>query len=203
MSKRKQICLCMLCGLVIAISASVTEFEANCAAIRDNVFRLHIIANSDSEADQNIKLEVRNAVLAMTKEMYEDCKTKEDAKYVTVQNLKALESAANTVLKQAGFMYTAHARIGTVNFNTREYEQFTLPAGAYEAFEIVLGAGEGKNWWCVMYPKVCLSVCGTDAFDTALDNDQNEIVTEKNKYKVAFRFMEIFDDIKRFIKKYI
>lgn len=203
MSKLKQIHISLLCGIVIALCTSAAAFQADCAAIRENTFRLHIIANSDSEVDQNIKLKVRDAVLAVTEEVYAGCENQEEAKAATVQHLQHFEAVANAVLKEAGFDYTARARIGTVNFNTREYEQFTLPAGEYEALEILLGSGEGKNWWCVMYPKVCLSACTDQDFNTVLDEKQEEMVTEQDRYRVAFRFVEIFDEIKRFFKKYI
>ncbi len=203
MSKYKHIHIALLCGLVIAICASAAGFQADCAAIRENTFRLHIIANSDEQADQNVKLKVRDAVLALTEEVYAGCENQEQAKAATVQNLQKFEAAANTVLQKEGFPYTAKARIGMVDFDTREYEEFTLPAGEYEALEILLGSGEGKNWWCVMFPKICFSTCGEQDFDTVLDEKQQEIVTEKDRYRVAFRIVEIFDEIKQFFKKYI
>ncbi len=203
MFKLKNIYISLLCGLVIAITASVAGFQADCAEIRENIFRLHIIANSNNEKDQNIKLSVRDAVLGLTEDMYANCKSYEEAKHITVQNLSELETVANAVLQDAGFNYKATAMIGTVNFNTREYENFTLPAGEYETLEIILGEGRGKNWWCVMYPSVCLSVCGEENFNSVLNKQQNDIVNGKEKYKIAFRFIEIFGDIKRFFKKYL
>lgn len=203
MFKLKNIYISLLCGLVIAITSSVAGFQANCAEIRENTFRLHIIANSDNEMDQNIKLAVRDAVLRLTEDIYANCKSYEEAKHITVQNLSKLETVANNVLQDAGFNYKATAMIGTVTFDTREYENFTLPAGEYEALEIILGEGKGRNWWCVMYPSVCLSVCGEENFNSVLNKQQNDIVNGKEKYKIAFRFIEIFGDIKRFLKKYI
>ncbi|MBQ7288408.1 MAG: stage II sporulation protein R [Clostridia bacterium] len=202
MSSYKHICISAVCGLLVALCVAVAGFQADCTAIRENTFRLHIIANSDSADDQNIKLAVRDAIQVLAEDLYEKCENQEQAKKQTVLNLKNFETKANEVLQAAGFAYTATAMVGTVSFNTREYEDFTLPAGEYEALEIVLGAGQGKNWWCVMYPKVCFSTCSED-FDSVLEERQQEIVTDRKKYRVAFRMVEIFDDVKRFFKKYL
>ncbi len=203
MSKFKQLKISVLCGLVIAVLVSITAFQADCAKIREKTFRLHIIANSNSEADQNIKLAVRDEILKLTETIYADCKDNEQAKQATIENLKLFKITADNALSKAGFNYKSQAMVGVVNFNTREYEDFALPAGEYEALKIVLGDGEGENWWCVMYPKVCVSLCGFDEYESVLNDRQNNIINKKKEYKIAFRFVEVFSDLKRFVKKYL
>lgn len=203
MSKLKQIKISVLCGLIVAIFVSLSAFQADCTKIREKTFRLHIIANSNSKLDQEIKLVVRDEILNLTKQMYANCENDEQAKAVTVENLKQIKALANKTLSEAGFNYTAEVMVGTVLFNTREYENFTLPAGEYEALKIILGEGKGENWWCVMYPKVCISMCGGSEYEEVLDEKQNKIINNKKEYKIAFRFIEAFNDVKKFIKKYL
>lgn len=202
MSTVKRINIILLCSLVIAVSVSVVSFAEDCDAVRDSTFRLHIVANSDSEEDQSVKLKVRDEILLLAEKLYDGCENEEDAKKITAQNLQAFCDAANKVLKENGFSYTAVAMLGTVDFDTREYEDFTLPAGKYEALKIILGEGKGHNWWCILYPKVCVSLC-SGGFKDELNERQNKMITSKKKYKIAFRSVEIYEEIKKFAKKYL
>ncbi len=125
--------------------------------------RLHIMANSDSDTDQQVKMEVRDAVLLATAQGIEQCENEADAEEYISENLEIIEATANAVLEEKGANYTAHAQIGTYHFPDRTYGDVTYPEGDYRAVRIVLGEGEGHNWWCVMFPPLCISeITGED-----------------------------------------
>ena len=125
-------------------------------ALHDSLLRLHVVGASDSGADQNVKLQVRDAVLASLEEGLQDL-TDVDAAVEYVEGmLPKLEAAANRVLAAAGFEDTVAVSVTEEAFPTREYDTFTLPAGVYRALRVVIGEGEGKNWWCVVFPRLCM-----------------------------------------------
>lgn len=119
--------------------------------------RLHIMANSNSEQDQQIKLCVRDAVLEATSEGIKECDNATEARAYIENNLEIIETTANTALAQGGFDYEAHAQLGTFHFPEKKYQDVTYPEGEYEALRIALGEGEGENWWCVMFPPMCIT----------------------------------------------
>ena len=119
-------------------------------------FRLHVIANSDGAADQSVKLLVRDAILQYTAEEAASCRDKEQAERYMRAHLSELEACANQVLKEQGFAYTATAYLGRYEFPDKTYGDVTYPAGQYDALRLVLGEGEGQNWWCVMFPPLCI-----------------------------------------------
>ena len=119
--------------------------------------RLHIVANSDSDADQRIKMEVRDAVLLATQEGIETCATEAQAEEYVRSNIEIIVATANEVLEENGTDYRATATVGTSHFPERTYQDVTYPEGDYRALRIVLGEGEGHNWWCVMFPPLCAS----------------------------------------------
>lgn len=149
--------LSILCGLVIAVVLSVTSFGASCGNIRNEVLRMHVIANSDSEEDQAVKRKVRDAVLAAGKDLFDGSVTAAEAETVLDSEKQTLQQAAETVLRENGFSYGVRVEIGKDFFNTRTYDgKVTLPAGEYEAVRVILGEGKGQNWWCVMFPPLCI-----------------------------------------------
>ena len=118
--------------------------------------RLHVIANSNDEADQAVKLRVRDAVLREAEQWYGDAEDFDTAVTVLCTHLESLEAAANSVLKAENLPYCAKAEICEMYFPTRTYESFKLPAGRYRTLRISLGRAEGKNWWCVVFPALCM-----------------------------------------------
>lgn len=162
--------------------------------ISNKVFRLHIIANSDSDEDQNLKLKVRDKVLLISNEIYEDCNSTLSAINVTNNNIDYIRNTSQRVIAYYGYDYPVKAYVSKEYFNTREYDGFTLPAGIYNCLKIVIGEGKGKNWWCVMFPQVCLSGC-TDDFDNYLTEDEKKMLTSGG-YKVKFKIVEIYERIK-------
>ena len=161
--------------------------------LTDDLLRLHILADSDSERDQEIKLLVRDALLEKSGEIFGGCKTREDILLAASENLELAEKTANNVLREQGADYTAHCEIADMYFDKRVYGDITVPSGEYTALRVTLGSGEGHNWWCVMYPMLCLPCFSDD--EAKLPEDEEDILTEPEKYEVRLYIAE-------FIKKY-
>lgn len=150
-----------LIGLVITLGvSSVTGFMQDCAELRQEVLRIHILADSDQEADQTVKLQVRDAVLEAINQDFSGDGTLEGTIACLEGEMDRIEETANEVLAEAGMPYQAKAELTEMYFTTREYERdgstFSMPAGRYQALRITLGSGEGHNWWCVAYPPMCI-----------------------------------------------
>ena len=177
---KRKIHLSICFGLVCAVMLSMSHFSAACDDLRQNVLRLHIIANSDSEADQELKLKIRDAILSETGSLFANSQSLEEANLRTEQHLKNFEATAT---------------IGERFFETRHYENFTLPAGNYRSLIINLGESKGKNWWCVIYPTVCLPAASGDLRDT-VNNKSAHIAEHSERYIIRFKIVEIFEKIK-------
>lgn len=148
----------LLLTLAISIAFATISAAKDLKEIEKNVLRLHITANSDSAADQELKLKVRDEVLKATSDIFEKAENADDAAALAESNINLITETANKVIAESGFDYGASAAVATVYFPTKEYEgNIKLPAGEYRALRIALGSGKGKNWWCVMFPPVCLS----------------------------------------------
>ena len=153
--------LAALIVLVITLGvSSVTGFMQDCAELRQGVLRIHILADSDQEADQAVKLQVRDAVLEAINQDFSGDGTLEGTIACLEGEMDRIEETANEVLAGAGMPYQAKAELTEMYFTTREYERdgstFSMPAGRYQALRITLGSGEGHNWWCVAYPPMCI-----------------------------------------------
>lgn len=197
MKKRTIIEISLAFALVAAVTASMMNFGTGCEKVRDEVVRLHILANSDSEADQAVKLLVRNALLESGNELFSGEVTKENAAKCLALNTEKLEETARAVLRKNGFDYDVDIRLVNEYFSTRSYESFTLPAGRYTAVKVLLGSGSGHNWWCVMFPPLCLPAASekTDV-DVLLDSDSAKIIKSGTKYDVRFKIVEAFESLK-------
>lgn len=144
-------------GLMLAlILNSFTSFSAACAAVRADTLRLHILANSDTAADQSLKLAVRDAILAQAGDLFAGDTTKAQAMAAARGALPALQRIAESTLRARGCTDTVTVKLENLYFSTRAYDGFTLPAGRYDAVRVEIGAHAGKNWFCVLYPPLCL-----------------------------------------------
>ena len=170
--------------------------------IYDTVVRLHVLANSDSKADQALKLTVRDAVLAATAPLVENCTTRAEAIETLNTHLADLEAEAEAVIAAEGYDYPVTVLLGEEEYPTRTYESCAFPAGTYVSLRVLIGEGEGQNWWCCLFPPLCLSAAtakedNEDAFvQVGLTKDQYGIITEtgKTKYKVRFKILEVIED---------
>ncbi len=187
------------CALVLAIAMSLVNFDASCEGIRENVLRLHIKANSDSLEDQELKLKVRDAVLTVSEQIFADCTSEAEACYKATESIGLLNEVAQDEVIRNGYDYPVTVSVGNAWFETRHYETFTLPAGTYEAVRINIGEAKGKNWWCVMFPALCIPSAGENMGE--MNEKEQEIVTEPDRYVVRFKMVEIFETVKNRIGK--
>lgn len=197
MKKYQMIEIAVAIGLVISVLFSVIGFSADCNEVRNNVIRLHILANSDAEEDQRVKLLVRDALLSCGSELFSGIVNISNAEEYLEKEKELLVQKANKVLSENGFDYKAEIYLTNEYFNTREYESFTLPAGEYLALKVILGNGNGHNWWCVMFPPLCLPAATkrNDA-EIILGKNGSEIISSPTKYKMKFKIIEIIEEIK-------
>ncbi len=188
----------LLCGLVCAVFLSFSGFNTACDDLRHNVLRLHIIANSDSNADQTLKLKIRDRILSTSGELFADTDNIEDAVLKTEKALEEIEKTANEVIAENGFNYKCKVSVKNRYFETREYDTFTLPAGTYKALVLDVGKAEGKNWWCVIFPEICLPASSNNAsLSDTVSEGSAEIAENKPKYEVRFKIVEIYEDLKK------
>ena len=196
---KKRLELSVICALICAMFVSFAHFDAACEDMRSNVLRLHIIANSDSKADQDLKLKVRDAILECSSDLFSGNTDLISATKTAHASIPYFNEIANNVIKENGFSYEASAEIGESYFETREYEDFTLPAGDYESLIIKLGNDKGKNWWCVVFPAVCIPTADGKLSDT-IGETATKIAENPKKYVMKFKFIEIYEDLKKILK---
>ena len=165
--------------------------------IRSETLRLHIIANSDSDADQELKLKVRDAVLEATGELFAEVSGKTEAVAAAKFSANDIKAIAEDVIISEGFDYPVQVEVTEIWFETRNYDDFTLPAGDYDAVRIIIGEGEGKNWWCVMYPALCLP----GAEEAIEKYEENSSFVYGNGYEIRFRIIEWIEEIKQLLSK--
>ena len=182
-------------ALVAACVLSVTGFYGACEDIRREVFRLHILANSDSEADQQLKLTVRDALLTYTEKLFRDCRNKQESMRAAEEHIEDIRSYAQAVIRQAGYDYPVQAYVTNMSFTTRVYEDVTLPAGRYDALRIVIGSGQGHNWWCVLYPALCLPSVRKEALAEVVSSGEEAIMTGQESYQVKFLLVEWWENL--------
>ena len=188
----KSLCI----AFVLTVIYSVIPFQAECEQISNEVFRLHILANSDSEEDQSLKLRVRDSLLKCTDRLFSKAENSDEAERIARDNLESLRIVAQREVYANGYDYKVKAEVVNMYFNTRYYERYTMPAGMYDALRITIGSGEGHNWWCVMYPSICISsAVETDKrVEDTFSQNQQEIV-KGNEFKYKFKVVEIFERI--------
>lgn len=181
-----------LCALlvVVTITPTITMSES----ISQKVFRLHILANSDSDEDQQLKLRVRDKILQESEKMFSSCNSVDEAINISRESIDKLKNISRQVIAYYNYDYDVRAYVTKEYFETREYDNFTLPAGIYDCLKIEIGQGKGHNWWCVMYPSVCISGC-TDDFDSTLTEDEKRLI-ESDNYVIKFKVVEIYEKIK-------
>ena len=183
--------LCLLAGLMLAVAYAgwLAPFARTAAAVRAGTLRLHVQANSDSAADQALKLQVRDAVLEAAGELFGAAGSREEAERMAAAALPELRRAAEEAVAAAGETCPVTVRLTEQYFPTTRYEGFTLPAGAYRAVRVELGAHAGRNWWCVLYPGLCLPA-GTAPAEYG---DEAEQALVFGQYEVRFALVELWE----------
>ena len=153
--------------ILITTIISTAAFSTRCDEVRTNVLRLHILANSDSEADQALKLIIRDKLLTEGADVFDGSVTADNAADKIAEASERLKAVAEQTAKENGFDYEVKIEVTEEYFDTRSYENVTLPAGRYKAVKVIIGEGAGKNWWCVMFPPLCLPA--------AEENDERDV----------------------------
>lgn len=182
-------------GLILAVACgSFGEFREKVEALHSDVLRLHILADSDAPEDQALKLKVRDALLERSGELFDGCSSSEEVKARAEAEEDAIRGIAQEVLRENGCTDPVTVELVQMQFDAREYDSFTMPSGRYDALRIVIGSGQGHNWWCVMYPPLCLPAVSADA---CFDEDTAEILTHPEEFEVRFKCVEIYDAVKQ------
>ncbi|MBR5246390.1 MAG: stage II sporulation protein R [Clostridia bacterium] len=181
---------------------SFIGFSQQCDDIRNKVLRMHVIANSDENYDQKLKLKVRDAVLNEGGELFDGSLTADDAEEKIKPNIKRLEDVAIDTVRREGYDYDVRIYVVDEFFKTRVYENsVTLPAGEYTAIKVVIGEGKGENWWCVMFPPMCLpSASENTQINDVLNEEEIEIVSDYKRYTFKFKFLEIYKELTKKFK---
>ena len=174
--------------------------SASASALAGQVLRLHVVANSDTQEDQVLKLQVRDAVLEQADLLLEDVTDRGEAEAVLSQQLQALAEAGAAVVAGAGYDYPVTVSLEDCWFPTKVYDGFSLPAGTYRALRIVIGEGGGQNWWCVVFPPLCLASVTEEVASTAaqagLSEDQVSLITGRDGgYVLKFKLIEWWDSL--------
>ncbi len=178
-------------ALVICLTLSVCQLHGTCESVRENVVRLHILANSDSAEDQALKLKVRDAILESSADWQEIAATPEEALALAEKRLPELQAVAEQTVAAEGYDYPVKAEVCRMYFTTRQYDTVTLPAGQYDAVRVAIGEAEGQNWWCVMYPPLCVGAATDRKKATSLWSDnQKKLVQDGDRYVVKFKVVE-------------
>lgn len=195
----KFVCLCLALYLFFWCGTLYADRKA----LNENLIRLHVIANSDSEEDQQLKLQVRDAVVEKLRESVQDLPSVEDAKAYLQEHLPELEDFVNQVIRELGSTDRAVVTLSRESYDTREYDTFSLPAGYYESLRIVIGEGEGENWWCVVFPSLCLPATSEDFTDTAVGAGFSEDLTQslqQEDFEIRFFLLDCWGRIENFFR---
>ena len=195
MYKRILIATFTIIGLYVLLGFLPIHSEA---AIYDNVLRLHVLANSDSSEDQALKLEVRDRILEETATLFKNCKSKDEAREAVESNLDKIREIAEQTVREAGYDYDVSVSLGEEEYPTKNYEECCFPAGEYLSLRVMIGEAEGENWWCVLFPPLCLDAAGEsrEVFaEVGLTDEQYSFITETDnpKYKVRFKLLEVIE----------
>ncbi len=197
MKLSQKIRLSIVIGIILSMVLSIVGFASDCEDIRQSVLRLHVIAASDTDADQALKLKVRDAVLTAGADIFDGSVNVDNAVEKLTPRLHELESAAEKTVRENGCNYDVDVTLSREFFNTRTYEDITLPAGKYLAVRVVIDEGQGQNWWCVMFPSLCLSAARVHTdIDDVLDEKGVRIVEKNPRYEPRFKIIELIEKLK-------
>ena len=189
----RAVALIFICNLLLATAIDSAVFAKGCEQLYDGVLRLHILANSDKEEDQALKLKVRDRVLQTAHELGlgHGCDSMEEILQQAEEMLPQLVEAAQNEVYQNGSNQQVRACVTTMYFDTREYESFTMPAGEYRTVRFTLGSGQGHNWWCVLFPQMCLPVAFEEPVEADFSPAQLRVLNASPKYEPRFALLEL------------
>lgn len=191
---KNSLILLFLLFLYVSISA-ISYVSAVSTNISEGVFRLHVIANSDSEEDQNLKYKVRDNLIEYMNTICKDSNSKEEAINIANSHLDEFQQIAEETIKENGYSYSVSVEIGNFSFPTKDYGDVSLPAGYYDALRVKIGNAEGQNWWCVMFPPLCFVNVSSgivpdeskELLKEELDDEEYSIITNEDSSEIQFK----------------
>ena len=196
---------------IVYILLSVFSYSnAVSVGISENVFRLHVIANSDSAEDQNLKYLVRDELIKYMNSICENISSKEDAIKIAEEHKNEFYNIAKQVINDNGFNYDVNIDIGNFSFPTKTYGDISLPSGFYDALKVEIGSSKGQNWWCVMFPSLCFvdiseGIVPEESKQNLQDNMEEEnynlISSDTFEFKLKFKLVELFENAKIIMAK--
>lgn len=201
--KKKIVCAVIALGIGFVVTGGVvrgkalgTKLEETQEGLAEEVFRFHVLANSDSDADQELKIVVRDGVISYMKANLPEDADKEETVRWAKGHITELEQAAEQIVQKEGFSYSVKAKVENVSFPEKRYGDITFPAGEYEALRILIGEAKGHNWWCVLYPNLCFvdSIHAVvpeeekEELEEVLTEEEYEMVTMGTKFKIKWFF---------------
>lgn len=197
---KRLVALALVAGVVYMCSVISDKKQ-----LEEQVLRLHVVAASDSEADQAVKLKVKDAVIASVEEAMDQAEDKEEAEVSINAMLVQLEAVANAVLDAEGVSDRATVTLAQEEFPIREYDTFTLPAGVYDSLRVTIGSGEGHNWWCVVFPSLCVPAATEEVEDVAagagFSDTLSGAITGQERYEVRFLLLDWLGRVENFLHK--
>ena len=191
--------IALLLGVAVCLLSGAKALHTQ-DELADKVVRLHVLANSDSEEDQALKLQVRDAVLDRAEALLAQTVSREEAEGKLRGQLLEFERLAEAVVRDSGYDYEVTAELADTEFPTREYEGFTLPAGEYLALRILIGEAAGRNWWCVVFPPLCTAATAdvpASAMAAGFTEDEVRLITEEDQgYVLKFKAVEFWETLR-------
>ncbi len=202
-SKFKRFILVSDLLIIYVCMSAVSYTHAVTTDIADSVFRLHVIANSNSDEDQNLKYIVRDKVIEYMSSISQNASSKEEVIKIAKANLDKIQAIASQTIRENGYTYSVNVEVGNFSFPSKRYGDITLPPGYYDALRIKIGKAEGQNWWCVMFPPLCF----VDVTSGVVPDESKEIMKENlskeefdlisknsNEVKVKFKIVEVLQN---------
>ena len=193
-----------ICLSFVMICVSI-DLVTDKMQLRNDLIRLHVVANSDSAEDQAIKLQVRDVVPAQLEPIMAELNSKEQAYVYIENNLRIIEDRANQKLAELGVEQRASVSLTQEKFDTRHYDTFSLPSGVYDALRVEIGEASGQNWWCVVFPTLCLPAAASDFQDTAASSGFNDTLTHTlsrdSRYEIRFFLLDFLGRIENLFFK--
>lgn len=197
----------ILTAVIVAliVTTGYRQYQQHCRTeeIAEKIIRFHVIANSDSSEDQQLKLKVRDAVGNFMRPELSGVSDIAKSRRIVTENLSAIEKEAEKVIAEEGYTYTVSAELTRTDFPEKTYGQYTFPAGNYQALEVTIGEGNGQNWWCVMYPNLCfygstyevIEEEAAKSLERVLSPKEYKSLMENKDYEVKFAFRDFWKDI--------
>lgn len=200
--------ICVIGVMTITISGEVKKIDNISENYKEKLIRFHVIANSDSDEDQELKLKVRDAIIQYLQPKLINSSSVDESEKIIKSEYEQLEKISKNIINENGYSYDVKIGIEYANFPTKQYSNIVLPAGEYKALRIVIGEGQGKNWWCVMFPPLCFVDEESGVIDKETDKrlkevltkEEYELITQKdqtqtNRVQVKFKTVEILDKL--------